>query len=71
MRSDDPIRDFERHDREQQRNSERFPMCDYCYERIFDDHYFEVETAWGTEILCEACMIEKYRRNTNDYLRKD
>lgn len=62
FRSGDPLDDFYRKDREEAEALEQLPICE-CGKRIDEDYYFEIET----EILCEACMISRYRRNTNDY----
>lgn len=45
---------------------ERLPVCEdhECGKQIDDDHYFMVDG----EILCEACMICRYRRNTEDFV---
>lgn len=61
--SDDPVADFERHDRDQQQQLEQLPVCDECGERIQDDMYFDIDG----EILCEDCMIRRYSRRTEDY----
>lgn len=65
--SDDPAMDFARHDREQERLLERLPVCEghKCGERIQDDMYFDIDG----EILCEKCMIRKYGRRTEDYMK--
>ena len=60
--TDDPARDFDRWDREQERRKARLPVCEDCKKRIQDEHYFDVDG----EILCEKCMIHRYRRNTDD-----
>lgn len=62
-RCGDPLDDFNRLDMEQARYEDRLPVCEKCGERIDDDHYFNIEG----EILCEECMIEKYRQRTEDY----
>jgi hypothetical protein len=63
--SDDPVADFNRYDRDQQRQLERLPVCEghKCGQRIQDDIYFDIDG----EILCEECMIRKYGRRTEDY----
>ena len=61
--TDDPVKDFERHDRAQEKLLEQLPICDDCGKRIGEDYYFDIDA----EILCEDCVIERYRRNTNDY----
>ena len=52
-------------DRAQEKARERLPVCGKCRERIDEDNYFDI----GGEILCEDCLIEKYRKNTEDYIR--
>ena len=62
FRSDDPVRDFHRWDREQQEWENSLPRCDSCRETV-DDYVFDIDG----EILCIQCMIEKYRRDAEDY----
>ena len=54
---------WESHEREQERQLERLPYCDYGRHRIQDDDYYDIDG----EILCEECMKRKYRRKTEDY----
>lgn len=65
--SDDPAADFAMHDREQERQMKRLPVCDNpkCKKRIYDDIYFEIDG----EILCEKCMILRYGKRTEDYIK--
>jgi hypothetical protein len=64
--TDDAERDFARHDMEQARKEARLPVCEEkkCRKRIHDDYYFEIDG----EILCEDCMIRRYRKYTEDYI---
>lgn len=64
--SDDPARDFLQHDMEQEQRLESFPRCEEkkCGKRIQDEHYYEIEN----EILCEECMINRYRKWTEDFI---
>lgn len=64
--TDDPAKDFDRHDMEQARKEAKLPVCDNrkCRRQIHDDYYFEVEG----DILCEKCMIARYRKSTEDYI---
>lgn len=64
MYSDDPVRDFDEYDRQQEKLLEKLPICDgkKCGKRI-TEYYYEV----NHEILCESCMIRRYRRNINEY----
>ena len=54
------------HDREQERLLDSLPVCEdaRCGKRIQDDHYFKIEG----EILCEDCVIRRYRHHTEDYM---
>ena len=60
--SDDPIRDFERHDAQQQRELEKLPRCSECDEPIQDDYCFEI----NDELICEDCMNSNHRKWVED-----
>lgn len=45
------------------REEERYPHCDKCGNAIYDEHYYEI----NGDLLCEDCMNDKYRFNTDDY----
>ena len=62
--TDDPARDFDRYDMEMERRRARLPVCDNCRKRIQDDEYFDIEG----EILCRACMEDRYMKYTEDYI---
>ena len=62
FRHGDPLDGFDRIDREQCRREARLPVCENCGHPIYDEHYFEIDN----EILCEECVIERYRKNTED-----
>lgn len=46
------------HDRRQQKQLERLPVCAYCDEPIQDDFYYEIEG----EIICKHCLDENFRK---------
>ena len=54
MRTNDPLRDFNRHDFEEQEWLESRPTCSECGEPII------TETAYrfNDELICEVCMYE-------------
>ena len=54
-RTDDPLNDFDRHEREQERMAAQFPKCDYC-EKVIDDHYYYI----NGEVYCEGCLQENF-----------
>jgi len=55
--TDDPIADAERWIREQDKQLERLPKCDYCGEPIQDEYYFDL----CGDRVCERC-IENMKR---------
>lgn len=59
--TDDPERDFARHDAERAREEASLPHCDYCGEAIYDT-YYDI----GGDIFCEECMREHSRHNVED-----
>ena len=66
--SGDPHADFDRWDREQQRQLDRLPECSECHEPIQDEHLFDF---YG-KILCEDCVetfcIKEFRKAVEDYI---
>ena len=55
-RTDDPVADFDRWDREQELRTADLPECDICGKQI-EDHYYNL---YG-EICCEECLEENFR----------
>lgn len=53
--TDDPVRDFARHDAQQARQEERLPHCDYCGEVIYEK-YYEI----NGKIVCEDCLEDLF-----------
>lgn len=62
FRSDDPVRDAERHDRYQTRQQEKFPLCECCDQRIAEGYYFTI----NGEILCLDCVTEEYGKRVEE-----
>lgn len=62
--TDDPIRDFERHDIGQARSLQRLPVCSECGEPIQDEHCFE----FNDELICEQCLNQNHRKYVDDYI---
>lgn len=61
MFSDDPVMDFERHDREQANRLAKLPECDYCNDPIQDDFYYEI----NGENICEHCLDRFFRKEVD------
>lgn len=63
-RTDDPIADFNRRDREQAAWEDSLPKCAICHEPL-DDYIWAI----NGQILCEFHAEKKYRQNVEDYMR--
>ncbi len=55
--TDDPVADFERHDREQARRLAHLPTCERCGDAIQQERAVCIEGFW----YCDDCL-EHYRR---------
>lgn len=64
--SDDPIRDFERHDAEQTAWLESLPKCEYCGKPIQDEHYYDIEDCLIHEDCLHDFCYENYRKPNNN-----
>lgn len=63
MWSDDPVADFERHDREQAAALELLPICDICNDPIQDEYLYDI----NGEFICECCMDKLFKKRTEDF----
>lgn len=55
-RTDDPLADFSRWEKQQEEMAEDLPECDYCGRKI-DDHFFNI----NGDIICEDCLNANFR----------
>ena len=55
--TDDPVADFERHDREQARRLAKLPTCERCGDAIQQERAVCIEGFW----YCDECL-DNYRR---------
>lgn len=51
--TDDPLKDFERHEEEKEKWLASRPICDCCGEPIQEDYYFDLG---DNEHICEDCL---------------
>lgn len=58
MFTDDPIADFEAHDRAQTKRLAQLPECDYCHNPIQDEHYFDI----NGDVMGEKCLNNNFRK---------
>ena len=64
MNVPDNFSQWEAHERQQEALLDKLPECESCGKLIQDDYYFEIDN----EILCEECMNQRYRKNTEDFV---
>ena len=67
MRSNDPLADFSRWDREEMENEKLFPVCDCCGCRITDETYFSIRYMRKNITVCHDCIEEN---QTEDYVEE-
>lgn len=58
-RSDDPLADFERYDREEADEERFLPHCSLCGAVITSDYYHHVYIRGLDYILCDDCLEEE------------
>lgn len=56
FRTDDPLMDFDRWERQKEQQAASLPECDHC-EKPIDDYYWNI----NGEIFCEGCLNENFR----------
>ena len=62
-RTDDPLSDFDRWDREQTEWLEKRPECADCGHPVQDDFYYLI----NGEVICQDCLESNYRREIEDF----
>ena len=62
--SDDPVADFERHDREQAKRLDELPFCEICGNPIQDEHLYLI----NDEFVCPDCLDRDFKKRTDDYI---
>lgn len=61
--TDNPVADFNRHDREQERAASKLPKCVYCRQRIDEDTYYDIDG----DCVCYECLNKHYKKWTDEY----
>jgi hypothetical protein len=64
IRTDDPVKDYDRYAEEQDKLLEKCPVCSYCDKHIQDDYLYEI----NDELICEECIKDNFRKNVEDYI---
>jgi hypothetical protein len=63
MFTDDPLKDFDRHDAEEQEWLDKLPKCAYCGEPIQDEECY----VFDGDIFHIQCVNENHRKRTEEY----
>lgn len=63
FRSDDPLLDFDRWDKEREERLKELPVCDYCREPIQDEYYYEIDS----HLICPSCLEEHFRKENFEW----
>ena len=61
--SNDPAADYERYVSAQEKELEKYPICDYCGERITDDYFYEIDE----QVYCKECLTV-CKRTVEEYV---
>lgn len=61
FRTDDPVKDFERHDRDRERKLAERPRCDICDRPIQDDHFYLI----NGDNVCQECLEDHFRKEVD------
>lgn len=62
--TNNPLADFINHDREQEAQLQKMPVCCYCDEHIQDEHLYLI----NDEFVCPKCLKGYFRKNTDDFI---
>ena len=62
--TDDPIKDFERHDQERSEWLEKCPVCCRCHDHIQDERMWVI----GEDFYHEECAEDEFKKWTEDYI---
>ena len=57
---------WERHEREMEKELAKLPKCDICKEPIQTEYTYVIKGA----CICEHCMVEYFRRDTEDLIEE-
>lgn len=62
--TNNPLADFLNHDREQEAQLQKMPVCEYCDEHIQDEYCYYI----NGEFICPGCMNGYFKKNTDDFI---
>ncbi len=62
--TDDPVADYARYDRQQEKALARLPRCSECGNPIQEEECWE----FNDELICEQCLNDNHRKRVEDYV---
>lgn len=62
--TDNPVADAERYEADRENELQKYPVCCNCGEHIQDEYCYLI----NDEFLCEECLKNDFRRNTDDFI---
>lgn len=62
--TDDPVADFEMHNRAQTKRLAQLPACSICGEPIQDEHLYLI----NDEFVCPDCLDRDFKKDVDDYV---
>lgn len=62
--TDDPVKDYDRYDKEQQAKLDKLPRCSECDEPIQSEKCYE----FNDELICPECLENYHEKDTADYV---
>jgi formylmethanofuran dehydrogenase subunit E len=60
----EPYQAWDQHCEQQERELQRYPICDICDEPITDDYLIE----FNGDLICERCLAQHYRKPVENYM---
>ena len=61
IRTDNPVKDFDRYDRDRERKLAERPHCDICDQPIQDDHFYLI----NGDNVCPVCLEDHFRKDVD------
>ena len=62
IRTDDPVKDYDRYDAEEWEKEQKLPICPYCGDRIYTEKAVKLDG----EFVCDDCID-----NMREYVTTD
>ena len=57
---------WEAHDREQEEQLEKFPVCEHCGKPIQGEYLYLIDG----EFICPDCLDREFKKNVDDFIER-